>query len=157
MDWARILAYITGTVEQALLLPNEYLGAENGILKTQITGQLLLCDIVRATLAELGHRLGRRALTDVANAPKPDTIVRWCRGLAGGKFDGSKRRRYPGRPRVDRELEQLVVRMAKENRDWGSEELLGFGISVSLHPTPSNIVYLRPSVSGTKLTHRGSS
>jgi hypothetical protein len=33
MDWARILAYITGTVDQELLLRNEYRAAENRILK----------------------------------------------------------------------------------------------------------------------------
>ena len=33
MDWARILAYITGTVDQELLLRNEYLVAENRIRK----------------------------------------------------------------------------------------------------------------------------
>jgi len=33
MEWARILAYITGTVDQELLLRNEYLAAENRILK----------------------------------------------------------------------------------------------------------------------------
>jgi hypothetical protein len=31
MDWVRILAYITGTVDQELLLRNEYLAAENRI------------------------------------------------------------------------------------------------------------------------------
>ena len=34
MEWARILAYITGTVDQDLLLRNEYLAAENRILRT---------------------------------------------------------------------------------------------------------------------------
>jgi putative transposase len=29
MEWARILAFITGTVDQELLLRNEYLAAEN--------------------------------------------------------------------------------------------------------------------------------
>ena len=29
MDWARILAYVTGTVDQELLARNEYLTAEN--------------------------------------------------------------------------------------------------------------------------------
>ena len=29
MDWARMLAYVTGTVDQELLARNEYLGAEN--------------------------------------------------------------------------------------------------------------------------------
>jgi putative transposase len=33
MDWTRILAYVTGTVDQELLARNEYLAAENGILK----------------------------------------------------------------------------------------------------------------------------
>ena len=32
MDWARILAYITGTVDQELLARNEYLAAENRIV-----------------------------------------------------------------------------------------------------------------------------
>jgi hypothetical protein len=38
MEWARILAYITGTVDQELLLRNEYLAAENRILKAQLQG-----------------------------------------------------------------------------------------------------------------------
>jgi putative transposase len=66
MDWPRLLAYITGTVDQELLLRNEYLVAENRILKTQIKGRLLLSDSERVTLAEIGHRLGRQALEEVA-------------------------------------------------------------------------------------------
>jgi hypothetical protein len=31
--WARMLAYVTGTVDQELLLRNEYLAAENRIFK----------------------------------------------------------------------------------------------------------------------------
>jgi hypothetical protein len=38
MEWARILAYITGTVDQELLLRDEYLAAENRILKAQLQG-----------------------------------------------------------------------------------------------------------------------
>jgi len=77
------------------------------------------------TLAEIAHRLGRKALEDVANAAKPDTIPCWYRKLIAHKFDGSKSRRYPGRPRIDDEIEQLVVRMAKENTDWGYEWIVG--------------------------------
>jgi len=72
MGWARILAYITGTVDQDLLLRNEYLAAENRILKAQIKGRLLLTNIEKASLAEIAHRLGRKALEDVANAAKPE-------------------------------------------------------------------------------------
>ena len=74
MDWARILAYITGTVDQELLLRNEYLAAENRILKAQLKAPLRLTDAERMTLAEIAHRLGRKALEDVANVVKPDTL-----------------------------------------------------------------------------------
>ena len=42
MDWARILAYVTGTVDQELLARNEYLAAENRIIKAQLKGRLKL-------------------------------------------------------------------------------------------------------------------
>ena len=103
MDWARILAYITGTVNQELLLRNEYLAAENRILKDQLKTPLRLTDGERITLAEIAHRLGRKVLEGVANAAKPDTILGWYRKLVARKFDGSKSRRYPGRPRIDDE------------------------------------------------------
>jgi len=125
MDWVRILAYITGTVDQELLLRNEYLAAENRILKAQLKTRLRLTDAERATLAEIAHRLGRKALEDVANTAKPDTIMGWYRRLVARKFDGSKSRQYPGRPRIDDEIEQWVVRMAKENSDWGYDRIVG--------------------------------
>ena len=53
MNWARMLAYITGTVDQELLVRNEYLAAENRILKAQVKGRLLLSEADKATLAEI--------------------------------------------------------------------------------------------------------
>jgi len=44
MDWKHLLAYITGTVDQALLLRNEYLVTENRILRNQITGRVRLSE-----------------------------------------------------------------------------------------------------------------
>jgi putative transposase len=70
MEWARVLAYITGTVDQELLLRNEYLLAENRILKAQLPGRLRFSDAERATLGELGHRLGRKALSASACSAK---------------------------------------------------------------------------------------
>jgi Multicopper oxidase len=57
-----MLAYITGTVDQELLLRNEYLAAENRILRAQIKGRLLLSDAEKGTLAEIAHRLRRKAI-----------------------------------------------------------------------------------------------
>ena len=125
MDWPRLLAYITGTVDQELLLRNEYLVAENRILKAQIKGRLLLSQAERTTLGEIGHRLGRRTLEEVASTAKPDTILGWYRKLIANKFDGSKSRRTHGRPRMDEEMESLVARMAKENPSWGYDRIVG--------------------------------
>ena len=125
MDWPRILAYITGTVDQTLLLRKEYLAAENRILKAQIKGRLRLSDPEKKTLAEIGHRLGRKAFEDVANAAVPDTILGWYRTLVARKFDGSKARRSRGRPPLDPEIEQLIIRMATDNLDWGYDRIVG--------------------------------
>src|SRR5512139_3290132 len=93
MDWARILAYVTGMVDQELLVRNEYLATENRILKAKLQGRLKLTDAERATLGEIGHRLGRKVLAEVANVARPDTILGWYRKLVARKFDGSKARR----------------------------------------------------------------
>jgi hypothetical protein len=53
MEWARILAYISGTVDQELLLRNEYLAAENQILRGQLKGRPKLSDVERGSSARL--------------------------------------------------------------------------------------------------------
>src|SRR5208282_604117 len=103
-QWARMLAYITGLVDQELLLRTEYLAAENRILKAQLKGRLRLSDAERATLGEIAHRLGRKVLGELANVARPDTILAWYRELVARKFDGSKARRGPGGPRVEGSL-----------------------------------------------------
>ena len=120
---ARLLAYVTGMVNQQLLLQNEYLIAENRILRAHLPARLRLTDPQRSTLAEMGKRLGRRMLEPIASVSKPETILAWYRKLIAQKYDGSKHRTYPGRPPVGREIVELVVRMARENSSWGYEML----------------------------------
>jgi putative transposase len=123
--WVRPLAYVTGNVNQELLLQNEYLAAENRILRAMLPTRLRLSDPERATLAEIGKRLGRKALREVACVAKPETILAWYRRLIARKFDGSQHRQYRGRPRIPPELEALVVRMARENSGWGYDRIVG--------------------------------
>ena len=77
------------------------------------------------SLQGIAHCLGRKALEDVANVVKPDTLLGCYRRLIARKYDGSKSRRYPGRPRIDDEIEQWVVRMDNENSDWGYDRIVG--------------------------------
>jgi putative transposase len=101
MEWKQLLAYITGSVDQELLVRNAYLVGENRILRQQITGRVRLSDGERKTLAELGKRLGKKALQEVASIVTPDTILAWHRKLIANKFDGSEHRQAPGRPMID--------------------------------------------------------
>jgi putative transposase len=123
--WVRLLAYVTGSVNQELLLRNEYLAAENRILRAKLSTRLRLTNPERATLAEIGKRLGRKALREVATVAEPDTILAWYRRLVAEKFDGSRNRQNPGRPLVSAEVEALVVRMARENSGWGYDRIAG--------------------------------
>ena len=75
-EWARLLAYVTGLANQKLLLQNEYLIAENSIFRAQLPQRLQLTDPQRSTLAEIGKRLGRKALAEVAAIAKQETITR---------------------------------------------------------------------------------
>jgi hypothetical protein len=123
-SWARLLAYVTGLVNQELLMQNEHLAAENRSLHAHLPTRLRLTDPERSTLAEIGKRLGRKALREVARVAKPDTILTWYRRFIAQKFDGSKYRSRV-RPRVGRELTDLIVRMARENSGWGYDRIVG--------------------------------
>src|SRR5262245_29602862 len=143
MDWKHLLAYITGSVDQAILLRNEYLVVENRVLRAQITGRVRLSDGERQTLAEIGLKLGKQALEEIGTVVKPETILAWHRKLMAKKFDGSQTRQSLGRPPIDAALEALVVRMAQENRSWGYDRMAGalkhLGYSISAQ-TVGNIL-----------------
>ena len=114
-DWLRLLGYVTGLVNQELLLKNEYLVAENRILKAHIRRRLLLSDGEKATLAEIAKRLGRQALAQIAGVAKPDTILAWFGKLIAKKFDGSKQRGARGRPHGAAVTQPLVEDVAAQD------------------------------------------
>ncbi len=58
---------------------NEYLAAENRILRVKIKGRLQLLDGEERALAEIAHRLGRKALAEVAVVP---SRIRFWAGFA---------------------------------------------------------------------------
>src|SRR5512138_4044337 len=138
-SWVRLLAYVTGLVNQELLLQNEYLAAENRILRAQLPARLRLSNPERATLAEIGKRVGRKALAQIACVAKPDTILGWYRRLVAAKFDGSKCRSYPGRPRIARETEHLIVRFARENLTWGYDRIAGALVNIGYHVSDQTV------------------
>jgi len=104
----------------------DYLLTENQVLKEKLGGQrILLSHDQRRRLAVKGKILGRKRLQEIGTLFTPDTILRWHRQLVAQKWDYSKRRRSPGRPRTRQEVVDLVIQMAKENPSWGYDRIQG--------------------------------
>jgi len=120
-----VLIALAGWMNQHQLQMIDYLPEENRVLREQL-GQrrLRLTDDQRRRLAVKARGLARKLLAEVATIVTPETLLRWHRRLVAQKYDGSKRR-GAGRPRTAAELEQLVVQMAEQNRDWGYRRIQG--------------------------------
>jgi transposase len=89
----------------------------------------------RALLAALLHPLPRPALQHLRLLVHPDTILRWHRDLLARRHAAASRPRRRGRPRTLRSIRALVLRLARENSNWGYRrvhgELLTLGIKVA--------------------------
>ncbi|MBP2329285.1 hypothetical protein JOF56_009670 [Kibdelosporangium banguiense] len=89
----------------------------------------------RALLAALLHRLPRQTLHRLRLLVRPDTILRWHRDLLRRRHATASRPKRPGRPRTIRSIRVLVLRLAKENTNWGYRrihgELLVLGVKVA--------------------------
>jgi putative transposase len=85
----------------------------------------------RALLAAVSRVLPRTYWSSFLD--RPETLLRWHRQLVKGVW--TYPRRGPGRPPLDPEVQQLIVRLAKENPRWGYQrvqgELLRLGVRVS--------------------------
>src|SRR5262249_40448180 len=95
------------------------------LLRQQICGRVPLMDSDRQALAEIGKKLGRQALEEIATVAKPDTILVWHRKCIDQQTARAQEPHAVGRPRIAKELEDLVVRMARENRSWGYDRIVG--------------------------------
>ena len=120
-----ILTALAGWLNQQQQDVIDYLQEENRILRHQLGNKRLrLSDEQRRRLAVKAKKLGIKVLSEVASIVTPETLLAWHRKLIARKYDGSERR-GPGRPRVMEQIQQLVVRMATENRDWGYTRIRG--------------------------------
>jgi hypothetical protein len=80
MPWKRMLAVVTGGIEESLLLRIEYLIEENRVLRNQFDRRLKLTDPERKVLAEKAVLLGK-LMADTVTIVKPGTILKWHRRL----------------------------------------------------------------------------
>jgi putative transposase len=122
--WQILVAGLAGWISRHQDAVIDYLREENRVLKQQLgRKKLRLTDDQRRRLAVRGKVIGRRALAEVASLVTPDTILRWHRQLIAQKW--THKRRSPGRRRIMQTIEELTVRMARENPRWGYTRIQG--------------------------------
>ena len=114
----------------------DYLIEENRVLKEQLGDRRLrFTDRQRRRLAVKAKAVGREDLYQLDTLVTPDTLLAWHRKLIAQKWTYPRRR--PGRPSINQELTELVVRIARENQSWGYDRIqgalsnLGYKISAS--------------------------
>ena len=118
-----LLISLAGFLNQQQQDVIEYLHEENRVLREQLGGKRLrFNDDQRRRLAVRAKKLGWRMLQELTTIVTPATLLAWHRRLIARKYDGSEQR-GPGRPRTREEIQDLVVRMAKENRNWTPHRL----------------------------------
>src|SRR5438309_10651164 len=120
-----VLIAVAGWMNQRQLQMIEYLREENRVLREQLGERRVATHRdQRRRLAARAKGLGRKVLAELATIVTPETLLRWHQRLIAQKYDGSGHRR-PGRPRTAASVEDLVVHMAEQNRDWGYRRIQG--------------------------------
>lgn len=136
-----LLGLLSALVDDHMRKQIEYLIAECKVLREQLrkaTGKnrISLTNDQRRLLAVKAKAIGSKALAKVTDLFSPATILGWYRKLVAQKYDGTQSCKA-GRKRTDPEHVELVLKLAKENSDWGSQRIanmmkyLGYKISGS--------------------------
>lgn len=118
---------LSGWINREQAAAIEYLQAENRVFRDQLAGRRLpLTDVQRQRLAVRAFALRKKRLQELATIVTPETLQHWYRRLVAKKFDGSEQRqRSPGRPPVIPEIEELVVRIVREQPSFGDMGIQG--------------------------------
>lgn len=120
-----------------LVARNEYLTEENSIMRGKFPGRVPLDNDERKRLGKLGKKIGVKGLEGITSVAKPATVIGWYRKFVKMKWtfpNGLKGKKRPGRPQKDIEIQEMVLKLAKEN-NWGYAKVHGqclqLGIDVS--------------------------
>ncbi len=100
------------------------------IVEQQLEKPVRLSRVERLTLAVISAKLktvsGRslKQLREVIRLVQPETVFKWHRELVRRKWT-YRRKQAGGRPRTPPSIEGLIVRLARENGDWGYGKIRG--------------------------------
>jgi putative transposase len=94
------------------------------ILQRQVGKRARLRRAERLALLLACLRMKKQQLLGCLLVVKPATLVGWHRRIVRRHWT-FRQRRKPGRPRVGRAAERLVVQIARDNRHWGYTKIAG--------------------------------
>lgn len=123
-----IIAMVAHAINERMALKLEYLMEEVRVLRevyAEGTGRqrIPFTDEQRKRLVIAGKKLTLEERETRCQLVRPRTILDWFRRLTSQRYDGSRQRRGPGRPRKSDEVRALVVRLANESITWGYTEI----------------------------------
>lgn len=137
--WHFMMVSLAGWLNRQQQYVIDHLKEENRVLREQCgKKRLRFTDGQRRRLAAKGKVLGRTVLRELGTVVTPDTLLRWHRKLIARKYDGSKKR-GPSRLGVMKEIRELAVRMATENRTWGYDRTQGALLNLGHRVSDSTI------------------
>jgi transposase InsO family protein len=100
--------------------------------------------VEKMTLAVLTNQFKRTThrtvnqLRDVIRIFQPETVLRWHRELVRRKWTYARKNKG-GRPRISEEVEQLILRLARENTRWGYDKIHGELLKLNFKVSPTSI------------------
>jgi transposase len=129
--WLRLSRQSTAWKDAEILL----LRHQVALLERRSTARPKLDWADRALIAALLAVIPRARHAELHLPVMPATILRWHRDLVKRHWAAKSRPKSPGRPRRHPTITRLVLRMARDNENWGyrriTGELAGLGITVA--------------------------
>jgi putative transposase len=119
--WLTLITCLAYCIDKEFWKAIAYLKEQVSVLKElqEKDNRILLDNHQRIRLAVKAKRLTRKLLDETTVLFTPDTILGWYRRLIAKKYDGSQNAKNPGRPRITKEISDLVMRFKQENPHWG--------------------------------------
>ncbi len=119
-----LFVHLAKLFSSTLAIDNDYLRAENKVCRELLGNKRpLLNNGQRHLLVRHGLPVKDR-LGELCSLVKPETILKWHRNMKRAKWDHSHKRRKVGRPRLPKDTEALILRLATENA-WGYDRIVG--------------------------------
>jgi len=124
--WLTLITYLAYCVDKEQYKAIDYLKEQVRVLiehQEKQNKRILLTNSQRMRVAAKAKRLSRKTLEQCTELFTVDTIMCWYHKLIAEKYDGSKRRKSSGRPRITEEIVNLVIRFKQENPRWGYKKI----------------------------------